>query len=231
MTDPAPDPGRRSARAATILDAARQLILRQGFKAVTMASVAQQAHVGKGTAYQYWRTKEALFLELIAGELADVLTDLADQVRAEPAVAQPDLLCATVTRSWLTRPLVRALQTSDDLVLGGLLDQPGARDLVTTHGAGPILRDLLPLWRTYEVVRTDWTAQQQADAVALLVIGYFKAADLGPQPEAELEHTLQLAIRGMLQLREPDRADRVRLADEVAGVLITHADLVRASVN
>ncbi|MFC7622970.1 TetR/AcrR family transcriptional regulator [Microlunatus sp. GCM10028923] len=230
MTDPATEPGRRSARAGTILDAARQLILRQGFKAVTMASVAQHAHVGKGTAYQYWRTKEELFLELLAGELADVLDELAAQVRADPAVAQPDLLCVTVTRSWVTRPLIRALQTSDDLVLGGLIDQPGALDLVKAHGSGPILRDLLPVWRTYEIVRTDWPARQQADAVSLLVIGYFSVADVGPQPDADQEHTLQLALQGMLQLREPAAADRERLAEEVAAVLTAHADRARAAV-
>lgn len=231
-TPAAPATDRRSARAATILDAARQLILRQGFKAVTMAAVAEHAHVGKGTAYQYWRTKEDLFLELVAGELAGVLTDLAERVRAEPALARPDLLCDTVTRSWLSRPLVRALQTSDDFLLGGLLDQPGAAELTTRHGAGAILRDLLPLWRSCEVLRTDWSAEDQANAIALLVIGSFAtdAHRLALTTDADWSRALRLAIQGALRTEDPAQSAAPRLAEEVIAVLTGHAEQIRASV-
>lgn len=109
---------RRTGKAAKILTAAEELILKQGFKGVTMAAVAQRAHVGKGTAYLYWRTKEDLFLELLAG----VLADLADRVCATPGLAMADRLCPAIADAWLARPLVRALQVTDSDVLGALLD-------------------------------------------------------------------------------------------------------------
>ena len=113
---------RRTGKAAKILTAAEELILKQGFKGVTMAAVAQRAHVGKGTAYLYWRTKEDLFLELLVDSLAGVLADLADRVCATPGLAMADRLCPAIADAWLARPLVRALQVTDSDVLGALLD-------------------------------------------------------------------------------------------------------------
>ena len=113
---------RRTGTAAKILTAAEELILKQGFKGGTMAAVAQRAHVGKGTAYLYWRTKEDLFLELLVDSLAGVLADLADRVCATPGLAMADRLCPAIADAWLARPLVRALQVTDSDVLGALLD-------------------------------------------------------------------------------------------------------------
>ena len=108
----------KSSRAAKVLAAAEELVVKQGFKGVTMSAVAQRAHVGKGTPYLYWNTKEDLFLEIIARSLADVLHDLAVQVRAEPALAVAERLCVALAKAWLGRPLVRALQVTDADVLG-----------------------------------------------------------------------------------------------------------------
>ena len=49
-----------SGTAARILAAARELVLKRGVKGLTVAEIAARAHVGKGTAYLYWPTKEDL---------------------------------------------------------------------------------------------------------------------------------------------------------------------------
>ena len=41
----------QKSRAAKVLAAAEELVVKQGFKGVTMSAVAQRAHVGKGTPY------------------------------------------------------------------------------------------------------------------------------------------------------------------------------------
>ena len=54
-----------SGTAARILAAARELVLKRGVKGLTIAEIAERAHVGKGTAYLYWKTKEDLLLAVI----------------------------------------------------------------------------------------------------------------------------------------------------------------------
>jgi AcrR family transcriptional regulator len=54
-----------SGTAARILAAARELVLKRGVKGLTVAEIAEKAHVGKGTAYLYWKTKEDLLLAVI----------------------------------------------------------------------------------------------------------------------------------------------------------------------
>jgi AcrR family transcriptional regulator len=40
-------------------------VLKRGVKGLTIAEIAEKVHVGKGTAYLYWKTKEDLLLAVI----------------------------------------------------------------------------------------------------------------------------------------------------------------------
>lgn len=51
-------------RRTQILNAAEQLLKRQGHSAVSVAQVAKQAGIAKGTVYLYFKTKEELYLGL-----------------------------------------------------------------------------------------------------------------------------------------------------------------------
>jgi AcrR family transcriptional regulator len=53
-----------------ILDAAVRLTMRDGYQAVTIKAVAEEAGVGRQTIYRWWTTKAALVLEAIR-ELAE----------------------------------------------------------------------------------------------------------------------------------------------------------------
>jgi len=68
----------RAARRAQIIAAALACFARAGYHATTMADVAAQAGVSKGTPYLYFESKEALFIAL--GEEWDC--GLADRVNA-----------------------------------------------------------------------------------------------------------------------------------------------------
>lgn len=215
----------QKSRAAKVLAAAEELVVKQGFKGVTMSAVAQRAHVGKGTPYLYWNTKEDLFLEIIARSLADVLHDLAVQVRAEPALAVAERLCVALAKAWLGRPLVRALQVTDADVLGALLDDPRAHAIATESGPPAILRRLIPLWREHGTVRTDWSAEEQAAALELLLIGYFAAQTrtISSGMAEDRAGVLGMSISAMLQASQPTKADRVPLANRVSDLLDEHA--------
>jgi AcrR family transcriptional regulator len=61
-----PDPTRRSASAhRAILDAANALMLERGYAAVTIEGIAARAGVGKQTIYRWWRSKNAVMLDML----------------------------------------------------------------------------------------------------------------------------------------------------------------------
>lgn len=77
----------RSARRSQIIAAALTCFARAGYHATTMADVAEQAGVSKGTPYLYFPSKEALFITLHE-EWGCGLTDRVDA--AVQALAVPD---------------------------------------------------------------------------------------------------------------------------------------------
>ncbi len=54
----------RELKRGQLLEAAAKVFSERGFKRTTMAEVARRADVGKGTIYEYFESKESLFLEL-----------------------------------------------------------------------------------------------------------------------------------------------------------------------
>jgi TetR/AcrR family transcriptional repressor of uid operon len=88
----------RSARRGQIIGAALACFARTGYHATTMADVAAQAGVSKGTPYLYFPSKEALFIALHEEwdcALADRV-DAAVQALAEPARRSPRRVLRTV---------------------------------------------------------------------------------------------------------------------------------------
>ncbi len=63
-----------------LLDAARKVLARKGYHGAKIADIAREADVGVGTVYLYYKTKEALFTELVE-ETARLLKRRLDAVR------------------------------------------------------------------------------------------------------------------------------------------------------
>lgn len=60
-------------------------MLRWAYKRVTIEDVARRAGVGKGTVYLHWNTKQELFAVLLMREVAAVLAQHLELMRADPA--------------------------------------------------------------------------------------------------------------------------------------------------
>src|SRR5258705_12172068 len=103
-------PGRPRSKAAdrAILDAARDLLIEEGFTRLRLEHVAARAGVGKGTIYRRWPSKEALTLDLVLGLAAPHL-DIADvgDTRAELRAATRNPLAAITGTAW--GPVIRAM--------------------------------------------------------------------------------------------------------------------------
>jgi len=75
-------PGKRSKREA-ILQAAWELIRHHGYSKATIADIAREAGVGKGTAYLYFRSKRDIMLALVDMTNRRITEDL-ERIAASP---------------------------------------------------------------------------------------------------------------------------------------------------
>lgn len=107
-------------RADRILDAAGELILRHGYRKVTVEDIAKRAGVGKGTVYLHWRTKDEVFEALLLRESIEVVEEFAALLRRDPGQARPHLFSRASYLAIIRRPLLRALFTTDVDLLGRL---------------------------------------------------------------------------------------------------------------
>jgi AcrR family transcriptional regulator len=138
-------------RADRILDSAGALLLRHGHRKVTIEDVARRAKIGKGTVYLHWRTKDDLFLALLARESVRMVEDVAARLRADPEEALPHRLMRMTYLAALRQPLLFALVIGDTEILGkmtetdisevGVATTDRFYDVLTDYG---LLRDDIP---------------------------------------------------------------------------------------
>lgn len=86
--------GRRQAvkefKRAAILRAARDLFGRDGLEGTTLRAIAAAAGVAVGTVYLHYPSKEALYADLLAGSLHDLLQHLRGTMARLPAGTPPE---------------------------------------------------------------------------------------------------------------------------------------------
>ena len=98
-----------------ILKAARSVFSRDGLDGATLRAIAAEAGIAVGTVYLHYPSKEALYADMLAGSLADLLKSLREAVTNVPEKER--LLAAALAfyRFYRERP--------DDLYLGLYLAQ------------------------------------------------------------------------------------------------------------
>jgi len=88
---------RRSQSRDEILDAARRVLLRKGIAGTTLDAVAKEVGVSKAALYYYFPSKDALFFELVFGNLQSQAQAVHDAV--EKTATGADALGAIVRES------------------------------------------------------------------------------------------------------------------------------------
>lgn len=223
-----------SDRARRILAAARELVLKRGVKGVTVAEIAEKAHVGKGTAYLYWGTKEDLLLGLFAREFLAATDDFAAALTDDPDLARPHRLCPRVARSALESPFVRALQIGDADLLGVLARHPRSTELLDKLGPAGLMYTVLPVWRRHRLARTDWPLDEQAYALQALMAGFLGAATrtsvLPTVRVDEPDRVMAAAVTALLGSEEASPADVRATADEGLRLMREQREIVLASI-
>jgi AcrR family transcriptional regulator len=106
-------PEQKRLREAAILDAARELALRDGVGAVSLAAIAADVGMHKSALLKYFGTREEIFLRLAEDEWRGWAEQVVTDIGAAGAAGLPDAL----GRSIAGRPLFCQLLTHSTLTL------------------------------------------------------------------------------------------------------------------
>ncbi|NJP91015.1 TetR/AcrR family transcriptional regulator [Nonomuraea sp. FMUSA5-5] len=188
------DPQQRAERAARILDVAADLLVRHGYRRVTMDDVADGAGIGKGTVYLHWKTREQLFSAVFAREVLHAMDELRQALRKDPPACLLHNFARVYFLAITNRPLLHGLLLADPHLLGKLATTPDRDD---RHGA--MARAYLQLLAEHGVLRDDMHLDEIGYAYQATFEGFLRAEGTapagGPQQRADLlARTIQSAF-------------------------------------
>jgi AcrR family transcriptional regulator len=211
-------------RGARILDAAADLVLRWGYKRVTIEEVAKHAGIGKGTVYLHFRSRTWLFTCVLMRESLGLVDELAAAVRRDPATVQIAEQARLTYLEVQRRPLLLALLARDDEMLGQLVRDVTGSPLREWNGE--LASDLFRLLREHGLLRTDLDVDTQRYVVDAVQTGfYLHQPALGSPDEtaAALHHTVHAAV-------EPPTAPDPDALTAVAPAVLARYEQFRATL-
>jgi AcrR family transcriptional regulator len=166
------DPGDRQARAERILDITAGLLLRFGYRRITIEDIARQADVGKGTVYLHWKTRDDIFRAVFEREVGYALDELLRTLRTDTDGWLPHRLARSYFLAIMDRPLLRAVFLADAEVLGTLA-RPNDETRDTRHRL--LSRKYFELLSRHGVLRDDLNGDAIAYAFVATLEGFIQA--------------------------------------------------------
>jgi AcrR family transcriptional regulator len=200
------DPRDRRARAARILDVTAELLLRHGYRRVTIDDIARHADIGKGTVYLHWKTRDDLFKAVFEREVLQALEELLGALRQDPGA----WMLHRLARSWflaiMRRPLLRALFLADAELLGKLA-RPASGPREDRHRL--VSHAYVQLLAEHGLLRDDLDADAVAYALQAILEGFIQAeatAGEGQGPGLGIEERADLLSRTVQRAFETGRS-------------------------
>ncbi|MDI1482972.1 TetR/AcrR family transcriptional regulator [Polyangium sp. y55x31] len=211
------------ARAERILAVAQELLLSWGYKRVTIDDIARRARVGKGTIYLHWKSKEALFMDLLRREVAAILDAQLHEIRAEPMMVLPHRMFRSMFLLHTGRPLARAILGEEADILGALAPDRLAPSLARVLGLTTLLTGILQALRDHGLMRVDRPLADQAHAIEAILSGSFLLTKLPSHEVPTLEQQadiLAVTVRDAFERPEPPDRATVEAAAERLGAML-----------
>jgi len=139
-----------------IFDSARKLFYKKGFKDTSVSQVAKAAGIGVGTFYNYYSSKEELFLEVFIAENITVKQNMFKQIQPEDDLVSISTKMMTqyvntvnsnrIISEWYNKELFRKLERN-------FLKQNGMRSINEFMNNG--IAGLVKKWKSEGKIRTD----------------------------------------------------------------------------
>jgi AcrR family transcriptional regulator len=216
------DPRDREARAARILDVTAELLLRFGYRRVTVEDIARHADIGKGTVYLHWRTRDDLFRAVFEREVIAALDELLRALRRDSGAWMLHRLARSYFLAIMSRPLLRALFLADSELLGKLV-RPGSSAHEDRHRM--VSHTYFELLAEHGLLRGDLSADAVAYAFLATLEGFVQAEataderqESGIQDRADL---LALTVERAFETgRSVSPTDEKTIAAQVVDLLV-----------
>ncbi|CAL99582.1 TetR family transcriptional regulator [Saccharopolyspora erythraea NRRL 2338] len=205
---------RNTDRADRILDAAAELMLRLGYRKVTIEDVARQAGIGKGTVYLHWRSKETLFRALLHRASIALTEQILERLETSPEEIRPHRFLRTAFVITMRDPILHAMLLRDTEVLGDLRDSlTGSLESVVNERYFALMAErgfLLDM-------------PHLSYAVSASMLGHYLIDRFDPSVPSDLELRGEIVahtVRASFEPAEgPDRATVVSTATEISTML------------
>jgi AcrR family transcriptional regulator len=212
------DPRDRAARAARILDVTAELLLRHGYRRVSVDDIARHADIGKGTVYLHWKTRDDLFTAVFEREVLEALEELLRALRQDTDAWMLHRLARSYFLAIMRRPLFRALFLADSELLGKLArPDSGARERrhrLVSHAYFELLAE-------HGLLRGDLSADRGAYAFLATLEGFIQAeATADDQQGSGIEERAELLALTVQQAFETGRRLPPAAAKTVAARVI-----------
>jgi len=160
----------RTERVEQILDVAAALIVRWGYSKTTLDDIARQVGVAKGTIYLHWKSREDLFLALLAREELKLLEDTKQRIAHDPGGLTFHGYLKNYTLAFMKSPLMKALLLNDTEILGTLVSRTQSSATFTELIANNRL--FLEVLRTHSVATTDIDIREQIYILSAIWMGF-----------------------------------------------------------
>jgi len=218
------DPGHRAERATAILDTAADLLLRHGYRRVTIDDVATGANIGKGTVYLHWKTRDQLFTAVFEREVLSAIGELRQALRQDPHVCLLHRFACTYFLAIAHRPLLRGFLLADAELLGKLT---ASRDSSGDDRHIAMSRGYLELLAEHGLLRDDMTPAEIGYAYQATFEGFLHQEATAPADG--LDQRADLLARTVRRGFESDRAlPDTELRDIAAAATALLTDLIDA---
>ncbi|MEM1048458.1 MAG: TetR family transcriptional regulator [Pseudomonadota bacterium] len=178
-------PERKEQRRQAILDAAAQVLDRDGIEATSLNAIAREAGIVKSALYRYFESREEIFLRLMLQDLRDLTDSLAATVHGPVPTSTLATVMATgfAARPRLCTFISQLAMTLERNVTGAVLRDIKLALLDEGNRAAKVVGRALP--------EIPAAACQQAVQIAFcLVAGHWPMAN----PTGELDRLLQEAV-------------------------------------
>jgi AcrR family transcriptional regulator len=221
-------------RGERILDAAAELVLRWGYKRVTIEDVAKQAGIGKGTVYLHFRNRSELFLSVLVRESVAMTGEMLTALRQDPIMMLPAEQAQLVYLGVMKRPLLRAMFSRNIEILGDLALDPAMQPLRRVKI--DLFGDLFQVLREHGLVRTDRDLESQRFVMSAVQTGFYLAGPiLGPYNTHDDEATAELLAHTVREALHapgpPDQAVLEALQPKVLAMLTDFHNALAATVH
>lgn len=209
-------------RTGEILSAARELIQQGGPRAMTIDQVAAAAHVGKGTVFLHWSSKQRLIEAVARLEVATMTAEVTRALRREPEhLSMAWIVTRLVQYAW-QRPLVAAIITDgrsdlDDEWAGEKPPPPQAEAFAAIVA---VLRA--------EKLLTDMPDESILETFGVMALGSIMRGIAAPPQQGSIVHAIQETIGRAVD--SPGRRGPARVRRAAAQVITLFDAAIDAEV-